>query len=196
MDETSCTNRGSSPSNYFDQELLASVGVSHATRWVKMQIVFFYNAARRRWWDLMRWFGMSWVMPRFVKDLLLSWKKLEKEQCMECCSLTLLWIILRGKMRAFEGVEMNVGQLRSVSDHLFIFGALIQFLVIQMKELLSFGRFFTFWNTSCRWPILALLINEILFTQIDKNKKDMFRVQNGKNIIYNIEAYTQKCQRI
>lgn len=36
-------------------------------------ILLHCSLALRLWWDIFSWFGIFWVMPRFVKYLLFSW---------------------------------------------------------------------------------------------------------------------------
>lgn len=37
-------------------------------------ILLYCKQATRLWWDIFRWLGISWTMPRSMKELLFSWK--------------------------------------------------------------------------------------------------------------------------
>ncbi|WMV13364.1 hypothetical protein MTR67_006749 [Solanum verrucosum] len=99
-------------------------------------ILLHCNLATRLWEDIFRWFGFSWIMPRIVKELMLSWKSRARRRRHKIWSVTpfaLTWDIwIERNGRAFEGVEMSLAQLSSSLQSLIFFWSTHVVLVCEL----------------------------------------------------------------
>lgn len=88
----------------------------------------------RLWWDMFRWFGTSWEMPRIVKELMFSLKsrkRMRRCRAWAMISLALMLVVWRERNRkSFGGLELRYRQLRSSLRFLIFFRCIIEFQVV------------------------------------------------------------------
>lgn len=70
----------------------------------------------RLWWYMFRWFNTPLVIPRSMKELMLSWKsgrRRKKQRAWNMVLIALMWVVWRERnRRAFEGAESSFLQLK------------------------------------------------------------------------------------
>lgn len=69
------------------------------------------------WRVILNFFGIQWVMPSTVRDMLHSWagfRRRRRQKAWKFSPLALMWIVWGERNRiAFEGIENNFAHLRN-----------------------------------------------------------------------------------
>jgi hypothetical protein len=82
------------------------------------------EVARKLWSSILNMFGVDWVMPRRVIDLLISWRGQAGHgtimEVWRLAPLCLMWCLWRNRnVRSFENIETSMLELRKILFNTF-----------------------------------------------------------------------------